>query len=240
MRPGSLLLLALVTLAVASRAGAAETASASGAAALEARIRARLDAVARGDAAAWATFVVDDCICGLETKSAIRKAITTRPPGVKNWYGDLVDLRVRLLGETAVARYRVAEHSEVGGKRTSIETWRTETYVLRAKEWLLVAGADTPIPPEPTAVQVDPSILKDYVGSYQYTPGSVDIVTREGDRLFVQPSGEPRVELLPETASTYFAKGEPWRLVFVRGPDGAVTSLIFRQQGQEWTATRIP
>jgi hypothetical protein len=207
---------------------------------IEARIRARLDAAARGSAEEWAAFVADDCICGLETKAAIRKAIATRPPGVRNWYGDIADFSVRMLVDAAVVRYRLAEHTEVGGQRTSIEVWRTETYVRRAGDWLLVAGADTVIPPEPTAVKVDPRLFDEYVGKYQYTPGSVDTVTREGDRFFVQPSGEPRVELFAENESTYFAKGEPWRVVFVRGPGGAVTSLIFRQQDQDWTAVRLP
>jgi hypothetical protein len=75
---------------------------------------------------------------------------------------------------------------------------------------------------------------------YQYTQGSVDVVTREGDRLFVQPSGEPRVELFAETETTYFAKGEPWRLIFVKDQHGAVKSLVFQQQGQEWTAVKVP
>jgi hypothetical protein len=43
-----------------------------------------------------------------------------------------------------------------------------------------------------------------------------------------------------ETETTYFAKGEPWRLIFVKDLHGAVTSLVFRQQGQEWTAVKVP
>ncbi|HKV09777.1 MAG TPA: DUF3471 domain-containing protein [Thermoanaerobaculia bacterium] len=207
---------------------------------LTGRIRARLDAAGRGNAAEWASFVADDCLCGLESKAGVQRAIANRPPSVKNWYGDILDLTLRFLGDAAVARYRITEYSDVGGKLTSVQLWRTETYARKAGLWLLVAGADTLIPPEPTPIQVDPRVFEGYVGRYQYTPGSIDTVTREGDRLFVQPSGEPRVELFPETDSTYFAKGQPWRLVFVRGPGGAVTSLVFRQDGQEWTAIRLP
>ncbi|MES1240770.1 MAG: DUF3471 domain-containing protein [Acidobacteriota bacterium] len=204
------------------------------------QIRARLDAYARGSAEEWARFVADDCLCGLETKADIERAIANRPPGVRNWYGDISDLQVRPLGDAMVARYRVTEYTEVDGRRATAEMWRTETYALRKGTWMLIAGADIVIPAEPVAAQVDPSLFDSYVGRYEYTPGAVDTVTREGDRLFVQPTGEPRVELFPENETTYFAKGEGWRLIFVRDPQGAVTSLIFRQQGQDFTATRIP
>lgn len=40
----------------------------------------------------------------------------------------------------------------------------------------------------------------------KYAPGSVDVVTLEGDRLFVEPTGEPKVEIFPENEATFFAK----------------------------------
>jgi hypothetical protein len=102
------------------------------------------------------------------------------------------------------------------------------------------AGADVMIPPDPTIAQVDPGLLDSYVGRYQYTPGAIDTVTREGNRLFVQPTGEERAEIFPENETTFFAKGEPWRLVFVRDAKGLVTSMIFRQQGQDFVGARLP
>ena len=228
------LMAAIVATPVSRAAGAAaETGIAQ-------QIRARLDAYGRGSASDWARFVADDCICGLETKADIQRAIAARLPSVKNWYGEILDLQVRLLGEAAVARYRITEYTEVGGQRTTLQLWRTETYARRAGVWMLIAGADLVIPPDPTVAKVDPRLFDAYVGKYQYTPGSVDIVTREGGHLFVQPTGEPRVEIFPENETTYFAKGESWRLIFVRDPQGLVTSLIFRQQGQEFVANKVP
>ena len=240
MRHAWVLLLAFIVLAPAVPTHAASDGGAAEQLKLVERIRARLDASAQGDAARWATFVDNDCICGLETKAAIQHAIATRLPSVKNWYGEILDLRLRFLGETAVARYRITEHTEVGGQHTSLQEWRTEIYARRKEGWILIAGADTVISPEPTVVKVDPRIFDGYTGKYQYAPGLVDTVTREGDRLFIQPSGEPRVELFAESETTYFAKGEPWRLIFMKDPHGAVTALVLRQQGQEWTAVKVP
>ena len=203
-------------------------------------IRARLDAAGRGSASDWARYVDDECICGSETKAEIQRAIATRLPTVKNWYGEIGNLQVRLLGDAAVASYRVTEYTEVSGQRTSIELRRTETYVKRAGRWLLIAGADVVIPPEPTVARIDPGLFAGYVGRYQYTPGSIDTVTREGNRLFVQPTGEARVEIFPENETTFFAKGEAWRLVFVKDAKGTVTSVIFRQAGQDFVGARLP
>lgn len=203
-------------------------------------IRARLDAAGRGSATDWAQYVADECLCGSETKAQIQHTLATRLPTVKNWYGEMSDLQIRWSGDAAVARYRVTEYTEVAGQRTSVGLMRTETYVKRAGRWLLLAGADIVIPPDPAVATVDPALFDSYIGRYQYTPGSIDTVTREGNRLFVQPTGEIRVEIFPENETTFFAKGEPWRLVFVKDAKGLVTSVIFRQQGQDFVGARLP
>ncbi len=204
------------------------------------RIRARLDAYRQGDARQWATFVDDDCVCAAETKADILKAIANRPPGVKNWYGDIFDLKVHLHEDVAVVRYRTSEYTEVNGQLNTLEEWRTETHLRRDGRWILIAAAENPIPPEPKSIDLPREVLARYVGKYEYTPGSVDVVTLENGRLFVQPTSDPKVELFPENATTFFAKGEAWRIVFRTDPQGVVTSLVFRQQGQEYVAKRLP
>lgn len=203
-------------------------------------IRARLDAYRAGDADAWAKFVDDDCVCSGETKAAIRAAIASRPAGVENAYGELRELSVHPHGDVAIARYRVEETVEVDGRRQTGAQWRTETYVKRDGAWLLIAGAENAIAPDPVPVALARGALERFVGTYEYTPGARDVVTLEGDRLFVQPSGEAKVELLAESGDTFFAKGQPWRLVFRTGADGAVVSVLFRQGGQEYAAKRLP
>ena len=80
------------------------------------KIRARLDAYARGAADEWAKLVADDCICGLETTAGIQEGIAHRLPGVKHSFGEVLDFQIRTLGETAVARFRITETTEVEGK----------------------------------------------------------------------------------------------------------------------------
>jgi hypothetical protein len=202
-------------------------------------IRERLGAYARADVAAWSRYVADECLCGTSTKAALQQEIAARPSTVKNWYGDIAELQAHVYADTAVARYRVTEHTELGSHRIDVELWRTETYVRRGGLWTLIGGADSVIPRDPVVAKVDPKIFDAYVGRYEYAPGTVDTVTREGDRLMVQATGQAKEELFPETETTYFGKGQDWRLIFVKDAQGKVTSILFRQNQQDLVGTRI-
>lgn len=202
-------------------------------------LRERLDAYARGDATAWGRFVADDCLCGVATKAEILKEIAARTPNAKNWYGEISGLEVRLHGEVAVARYRVTEHIEISGQSMAVPQRRTETYARRGDLWVLIAGAETVLPQDPPVAKVDPKIYDAYAGRYQYAPGTVDTVTREGDRLMVQVTGQAKEELLPETETTFFSKGQDWRLIFVKDEQGRVTEVRFRQNGQDLVGKRL-
>jgi hypothetical protein len=227
--------LAMVLCAASAAHGAEDDPEAE----LSRTIRERLDAVSSGNASVWAGYVDDSCLCAGETKADIVGAIAGRPAGVKIRYGDVLDLQARFFADLAVAYYRVAESVEVNGQLTKSEHWRTETYARRSNRWVLVAGAENLIPPEPTAVTVGGEVLARYVGRYEYTPGSVDTVTLEGNQLFVEPTGEPKVAIFAEDPHTFFAKGQEWRLVFRASGDGPPTSLVFRQGGQEFVAKRL-
>lgn len=206
---------------------------------IAAAIRARFAAYRDGDADAWAKFVDDDCVCSGETKATIRAGIANRPAGVKSSYGEPEEFVVHPHGNVAVARYRVAETVEVDGKKQASAQWRTETYLRRDGAWLLIAGAETQVAPDPEPIALDRAALARLVGTYEYTPGANDVVTLEGDRLFVQSTGEAKRELFAESRDTFFAKGQPWRLVFRTAADGKVDGVAFRQGGQEYAARRV-
>jgi len=71
----------------------------------------------------------------------------------------------------------------------------------------LIASHDSQIPPERVAINVDPKIFDAYVGAYEISPGLVFTVTREGDKLTGQSTGEKRLhELLPQNETTFFIK----------------------------------
>ena len=93
----------------------------------------------------------------------------------------------------------------------------------------------------PAVAKVDPAIFDDHVGQYQLTPELVITVTREGEKLMGQVTGQAKkMEMLPESETVFFVKGESGRTIFVRDDKGKVTHVIDRQQdGQELKLQKI-
>lgn len=203
-------------------------------------LRERLDAYGRRDAATWARYVDDACLCGGSTRAGLLAELAARPAALENGFGEIRDLEARAFGETVIAHYRVTEYSVAGGHRIELEQWRTETLLRRNGTYVLVAGASTLVPRDPAVARVDPRLYDEYAGRYEYAAGMVDTVSRDGDRIYVQTGGMEKEELRPESETTYFAGGQDWRLLFVRDADGRVAELRFRQNGQDLVARRLP
>ncbi len=86
---------------------------------------------------------------------------------------------------------------------------------------------------------VDPAILNNYVGQYQLAPGAVFTVTVEGNQLFVQLTGQPRLEVFPEGEKDFFYKVVDAQITFECDGKGPATALILHQAGQNPRAGRI-
>jgi len=201
-------------------------------------LRERLDAYGRGDADAWGRYVADECLCGPSTKVDLQQEMRARPAGVRIFSGPVTGLEVRVHGDTAAARYRVTDMTAIGSQQVGVELIKAETYVKRGGRWLLMGGAETVLPVDPPIAAVDPAGYDALVGRYEYGPGVVDVVTRDGSRLLVQATGQPPEELFPETATVFFLKGQPWRYAFeTRG--GSAVSVRFRMYGRDLVARRI-
>ncbi len=93
---------------------------------------------------------------------------------------------------------------------------------------------------ERPVARVDPALYEAYVGRYELAPGFVLTVTREGDRLMTQATGQQQVEIFPASDTEFFPKVIEARITFVRGPDGEVDRLILRQGGRDMPARRLP
>jgi hypothetical protein len=217
---------------------AARTAAGSADAEIGRALRERLDAYGRGDADAWGRYVADECLCGPSTKGELQQEMRARPAGVRIFSGPVTGLEVRVQGDAAAARYRVTDFTAIGSQQVGVELVKAETYVKRGGRWLLIGGAETVLPVDPPIAAVDPSAYDALVGRYEYGPGVVDVVTRDGARLVVQATGQPPEELFPETATAFFLKGQPWRYAFeLRG--GTAVALRFRMFGRDLVARRI-
>ena len=104
----------------------------------------------------------------------------------------------------------------------------------------LYFGQPYTVPAPRAVVTVGPSVLDAYPGRYQLAPNVVIAVTKEGDRLMAQATGQGKFELFPESETKFFAKVTELSMTFVRGADGTVTHLLLLQGGAERPAKRLP
>jgi len=98
---------------------------------------------------------------------------------------------------------------------------------------------DKPLPRKKRAVQVDPSLYDRYAGEYELAPGFSIVVTREGDRLLMQPTGQDKAEVYPESPTKFFLKEVDAEIEFVMDESGKVTKLILYQGGEKVPARKI-
>lgn len=111
-------------------------------------------------------------------------------------------------------------------------------HLLNPKFPLLPASAFAP-PKERKEISVDPKILDRYVGKYQLAPGFILSITREGDHLYAQATGQSKNEVFAESEKDYFLKVVDAQFTFETNAGGVATQVVLRQAGQNIPAKRI-
>ena len=89
-------------------------------------------------------------------------------------------------------------------------------------------------------VAISADVVKRYVGRYALTPQFVLTVTRKGDQLHVQATGQPAVRVFPTSETEWFYKVVDAQLTFKVNDDGQCDSLVLHQNGRDVPGRRIP
>lgn len=95
----------------------------------------------------------------------------------------------------------------------------------------ILFGEKYEIPAAVAEVKVDSKILDAYVGQYELAPNFVITISKEGDLLMAQATGQPRITLYAQAEAVFFSKAVDLRMTFVRSDDGKVTHLVLNQGG---------
>jgi CubicO group peptidase (beta-lactamase class C family) len=103
----------------------------------------------------------------------------------------------------------------------------------------IVFGEKYEVPVVRTVVKVDPKIYDAYIGEYELAPGVVLTVSREGDSLMMQPTGQRKAELFPASETNFFPRVVRADITFVKDSKGRVTHLILNQGGRQQNAKKI-
>lgn len=90
-----------------------------------------------------------------------------------------------------------------------------------------------------TAIQLETAVLDRYLGVYRLDEKRSITVTRQGDMLLGQLTGLPPVQMLADSATTFFATVADAQVAFDVGPDGRARGLKLRLNGSEATAPLV-
>ena len=113
-------------------------------------------------------------------------------------------------------------------------------HLLDSESPLLPADSPRIRPPSVhTEIKLDTAILDGYAGQYQLAPGAIFTVTRDGDHLYAQLTGQRQLEVFAEGDGKFFYKVVDAQITFETAGQGPASALILHQGGQDLRARQI-
>ena len=88
-------------------------------------------------------------------------------------------------------------------------------------------------------VKVSNAVLETYIGKYELAPGFILEVTREGNQLKTQATGQSIVDIFPKSENEFYLKVVNAQLVFNKNNAGDIDSVTLFQGGSEMKGKRI-
>jgi CubicO group peptidase (beta-lactamase class C family) len=128
---------------------------------------------------------------------------------------------------------RILAVKDAAGNVTKL---RIESRIGPAQVYIKTAR---PIPPPRKEAAVDPKVFDRLTGDYELAPDFLITILRRGDKLISQATGQPEIELFPESETKFFLKVVDAQVDFVIDAAGRVTGLVLHQGGQDLPAKKI-
>jgi Domain of unknown function (DUF3471) len=145
--------------------------------------------------------------------------------------GDEVDMTLNLI-KGSFSGKRTGKDSITGKWKQG--GWESPLVLTKVTE---APAMVTPVPR--TEIAVDPNLFNDYVGQYALSPQFSVTITREGDKLMQQATGQGKAQIFPEAPDKFFLKIVDAQYLFKRDPAGKVTSIVLYQNKAELPGKRI-
>ncbi len=103
----------------------------------------------------------------------------------------------------------------------------------------IIFGEEYEIPKVIKTINLAADILQSYTGEYELKPGFIFTVSFDNGSLFCQPTGQPKLELLPVSESEFFLKEVEAKISFIKNSNQEVEKLILNQGGHQIPAVRV-
>ncbi|WP_111682694.1 serine hydrolase [Winogradskyella tangerina] len=159
----------------------------------------------------------------LKTALAIFEFNVAKNPNASNPYDSLGEVQLAM-GDTiqAVNNYK--------------KSYKLDPNNTNAIDVLKRIGVDTSEMTKP--LEVDAKILDTYVGKYELQPNFILSVTRDENRLFVQATGQGKIEVFPMSDIKFYSKIVDAQITFQKNSNGKISSLTLHQNG-DFNAPKI-
>ncbi len=126
-----------------------------------------------------------------------------------------------------VAEARLAFNRDAGGRVISV------THTQNGATFTALKMSESPPAPLPLGV------LDAIVGHYRYGLFATLSVTRRGDQLYAQLTGQPEAPIFPKSDYEFFWKVVPASVEFVRGANGKIDHAVHHQNGITFSAPKL-
>jgi hypothetical protein len=104
----------------------------------------------------------------------------------------------------------------------------TTVFAKKDGRWQFVHAQGTLLPPERKAVELDPKVLDAFVGKYEFGPGAVATVTKEGGALMWKGGRRPIVRLIPLSDTRFFIESSGVEMTFRKDGKGQTIGVTLR------------
>ncbi|SKB83974.1 serine hydrolase [Maribacter arcticus] len=88
-------------------------------------------------------------------------------------------------------------------------------------------------------VVVPEAILKTYIGVYELTPDFKITISKEGNQIKAQATGQPMADIYPKSNEEFYLKVVTAQVIFNKGENGEIESLTLFQGGQEMMGKKM-
>ncbi len=192
--------------------------------------RDRADSLTKNECDKWASYVADDFQdigpLGTESREVLLSGCRHAAHSKSECKSErtLSDFHFQFVGNFAFVYYEYATTERCGDLSWPDPHRQVDTYEKRNGRWIALYAVEVGQPQDPPVAKIDPAILDDYTGQYAWIGAHMlDTVTRKGDKLYIQTTGDDTpTELVPQSTDTFFIRGGLARDTFVRDASGKV------------------
>lgn len=167
----------------------------------------------------------------LKNKSQLLKELKPLPTGYIGRI-NVTEPRIIRHNETYILSFIADEYLSLYGQTIHTAYAEMDTYIKDNRDWLLLASELFELAADPAIVNLSSEFLKRYEGVYELAEGVEYKVFLDEGKLFGQWFGKPLGQLMPETESVFFVRGERGRKLFIKDGNGQI-QLIDRRNGHD-------